>query len=153
MLHLKQIQHKLLEMISESGSTTKDHFISLGHAVRNFPLAESLGILLSSLILLGSTSMYLIVVCISSLLWLPKKMWTKLQKQLNNTEQKESMFRSMLCRLGVGQKNTNSIPEESQHWQWSEVGAIHQDYTSISSEMHGELDKETLDEKARKAGL
>src|SRR5210317_160615 len=152
MLHLKQIQHKLLEMISESFSTTTDHFTSLGHAVRNFPLAESLGILLSSLILLGSTLMYLIVVCISSLLWLPKKMWTKLQKQLNSTEQKESMFRSMLCRLGVVQKNTNSIPEESQHWQWSEAGGIHPDYTSTSSATLGEP-SETPDMKARKAGL
>jgi len=97
--------------------------------------------------------MYLIVVCISSLLWLPKKMWMKLQKQLNNTEQKESMFRSMLCRLGVGQKNTASTQEESQHWQWSEAGAIHPDYTSTSSETPGEHKPETLDEKARKAGL
>src|SRR5210317_502975 len=150
MSRLKQIQHSLLEMISESGSTTKEHFISLGHAVRNFPLAESLGILLSSLILLGSTLMYLIVVCISSLLWLPKKMWTKLQKQLNSTEQKESMFQSMLCRLGVVQKNTNSTLEESQHWQWSEAGGIHPDYTLTSSATLGELDKEPLDEKARK---
>src|SRR6056300_805547 len=152
MSRLKQIQHNLLEMISESGSTTKDHFISLGRAVQNFPLAESLGILLSSLILLGSILMYLIVVCISSLLWLPKKMWTKLQEQLNSTEQKESMFQSMLCRLGVVQKNTNSTLEESQHWQWSEAGGIHEDYTSTSSATLGEPN-ETPDVKARKAGL
>jgi len=84
-------------------------------------------------------------------------MWTKLQKQLNNTEQKESMFRSMLCRLGVGRKNTNSTLEESQHWQWSEVGAIHPDYTSTSSEMRGERKEQKsskpLDDELREKGL
>jgi len=59
----------------------------------------------------------------------------------------------MLCRLGVVQKNTASTQEESQHWQWSEAGGIHPDYTSTSSATLGGLNKEDLDDKARKAGL
>jgi len=59
----------------------------------------------------------------------------------------------MLCRLGVGQKSTNSTLEESQHWQWSEAGGIHPDYTSTSSAMPGEHNNERLDDKARKAGI
>src|SRR5210317_73315 len=152
MLHLKQIQHNLLDQISSSILRIKTDSESLGRAVLNFPLAESLGILLSSLTLLVVTLMYLIVICISSLLWLMNMMWTKWLKRLMNIAKKALMSLYMLCPWVGDRKNTNSIQEESQNWQWSEAGAIPPDYTSTSSETLGELN-ETLDVKARKAGL
>ena len=60
------------------------------------------------------------------------------------------MFPFISCRSEADQKNINSTQEESQNWQWSEAGAIPPDFTSTSSETHGELDP---DERARKAGL
>ena len=150
MSRLKQIQHRNSIQISKTILDLRIDLKSLGHAVRNFPYQASLGILLSSLKLLGHIMIYPILVCISSLLWLMNLMWTKFPEQYKNTMEQVWTFRSTSCRSEDGQKNTVSTQDEWQTSQWNEAGDTHLDYTSTSSETHGEPKEERLDEKIRR---
>jgi hypothetical protein len=87
---------------------------------------------------------------------------TKLQRLWTLTEVPGWNVRFILCHWAAAVKN---IPSTLKTWRkpaWKEDGDLHQDSIYLYSEMPGELNglnvknidkQETLDEKARKAGL
>src|SRR6056300_689454 len=150
---LKQMQHKIYVLILENSSNLKTEYNSHSRAVRNSPFQESLGMTLLSLKLFALTMMFLTVNFILSLWSLMILMWMKLLKPLANTVVSGLNALYTSCRSVVDRKNTDSTQDEWPISQWNEAGDTHLDYTSTSSETHGEHKTETLDEKARKAGL
>ena len=128
-----QLHTKILETIS----TSKQGLKSLGLVPQNSVLAESLGILLSSLMWLLIIAVYLIVICILSLLSLIELILTRLGRLLKNIKPQVSNVLSILCRWVVEVKNTILTSKKSQTSVWKEDGDLLQGYTSAYSEMPG----------------
>src|SRR6056300_656294 len=109
MLHLKQTLHNLYTTISTTISTIATDLRSLGVVPQNLALAENLGRLLLSLILLASIALLTVVNFISSLLSLLKMTLTKLQELWTLTEMPGYNVRYILCHLEDVRKSTISM--------------------------------------------
>src|SRR5210317_152978 len=151
MSHLKQIQHRLYTMISEIILKIKQGYNLLLVALQNFPYQASLGVMLLSLMLLIVITVWLTVICISSLWFLIMMTWMKLPELYKSIQNKVLKFRFTSCHSADDQKSTNSTLNEWPNSQWNEAGDTHLDYTSISSETPGER-KDWID-NMRKKGL
>jgi len=138
MLLLRQMVHNLSERTSLVLSRIKTEYDSRSHVVQNYPYRESLGVMLSALVLLVVTIAFLIAIFISSLLLLTATMLTKLLEQLKNIATLVWSALCTQCPWVADMMSTKKMHNESQDLQWNEAGAIPQDYTLTSSETHGE---------------
>ena len=132
------MQHNNYVRILSTTSDLKTDWLSHSLVVQSSPFRANLGILLLSLRLFIVTTLFLVATFILSLWSLMKLMWTKFTRPLTSTKKKASTAQSTSCPSEDEAKNTDSTLDESQHWQWSEAGAIRPDYTSTSSETPGE---------------
>ena len=148
----------MITYIKSAISAIKTDLKSLGVVPQNLALAENLGILLLSLILLVSIATLMVVTFILSLLSLAMMILKKLLELLMSIGAPGSSVRYILCRLGDVPKNTILMLKKLQRRVWKEDGVSPQGSTYPYSEMHGvhdKVDKERKEQlsKAMKAPI
>ena len=105
----------------------------------NYPLAENLGRLLSSLMLLLITTVFLVAVCISNLLWLTVQTLMKLAGLLKRIAVWVWNVLCTLCRWADVVKVITSPFKKLQNSVWRKDGDSVPDSTLAYLEMPGEL--------------
>ena len=130
MLHLKQTLLKSYEKISDNLLESKETLTFYGVVPPNFQLVESLGLVLSSLILLVVTTAWLIVIFTLSLWLLIQLTLRKLIELLQSFVAPGSSVQYILCRLVDGTKNIILILKKLLITVWKKDGDLHQDSTS-----------------------
>ena len=153
MLHLKQIQRNLSDLISRHTLALKRNLKSLGVAVQNFPYQESLGMMLLSLVLLINITAFLIVTCTLNLLYVMTWMWMTLKKQLQSSVLPELWHQFTSWLWAVRQKVTSRTENKLQNLPSKQATDIAHAFMSTSSETPGEP-KNVLDlDKVSAIGL
>jgi len=141
MLRLKQTLHngytQILKTISQMTLDLELHFL----VAPNYLLVENLGRMLSSLMLLLITTVFLVLVFISNLLWLMMLMLKKPGEQLKHIVMRVWNALCTLCQWEVVLKAITSPYRKLRNWRWQKDGDSLPDSTLAYSEMPGELDK------------
>ena len=153
MLQLKQTLHNTYTTTSTIISTIVTELQSRSVVPPNSVLAEKLGKMLLSLMLLVSTSVLLTATFTLNLLLLLKAILMKLLGLFSNTGMPGYNAQYTLCRWVDAVKNIPSMLKKSQKPAWSEDGDLHQDYTYHSSEMPGGLEENEQLRKAMQAPI
>ena len=127
--------------IFTSISTLKTGLLLLGVVHLNSPLAEKLGRMLLSLVLLVSIPLWMAVIFTLNLLLLIVQILMKLVELLKNIVQQDWNVQSTSCQWEDDQKNTTSTYKRWRTSVLKEAGDLHQDSTLVYSEMPGELNE------------
>lgn len=165
----KLTPRSLCEKISRLTSTIINNYMLHGHVPQNYRLVDMIGMMLYCLALLVVTAMLMVATCISSLWFVMILTWQKLTELLQSTERQELQAR-FTSWLSAGQQKVTSLTEKvSQNLHSKKATATAQDSTSTYSATPGVPSpvnekgypsyeavnnlNETLEERARKAGL
>lgn len=140
MSRLKQILPNLCRMNSNRILRIINDYTLHSLVPRNYQLVDIAGLMLSSLMLLGSTLLLLIATFILSLLFVMMWMWEKLTKLFQNTDRRGLWRQFTLWLLGARAIVTSRMAKVWRILPWKKDTVTVPDSTLTSLATPGELD-------------
>jgi hypothetical protein len=150
MLHSKLILHRICLTISDRTSQIINMYTLHSLVPLNYRLVDILGLMLSSLMLLLSTLVFVTATCILSSLFAMMLTWQKLIELLQNIDLQDLKRRFTSCQSAVRRTVTSKMAAKSQSSPYKKATDIVHGSTLTSLATPGEPNPE---EKFRKAGI